>query len=104
MQKTRVQSLFQEDSTYHKATKLVGPNYWSRHALEPVLQSEEATLRRRLCTTVKGSPCSLQLEKAHAQQQRPSGAKNKSFFFVFKCEFFKIFNLTSFKHVVGLPL
>ena len=42
MQKTWVQSLFQEDSTYHKATKPVGPNYWSQRALEPVLQSERS--------------------------------------------------------------
>ena len=26
---------------------------------------------------MKSSPCSLQLEKAHAQQQRPNAAKNK---------------------------
>ena len=32
---------------------------------------------RRLHTTMKSSPRSLQLEKAHEQQQRPNAAKNK---------------------------
>ena len=32
---------------------------------------------RSLCTAVKRSPCSRQLEKACSQQQRPSIAKNK---------------------------
>ena len=32
---------------------------------------------RSLSTATKGSPHSVQLEKAHAQQQRPSATKNK---------------------------
>ena len=32
---------------------------------------------RSLCTSTKSSPCSLQLEKAHAQQQRPNAASHK---------------------------
>ena len=32
---------------------------------------------RSLRTATKSSPCSLQLEKAPAQQQRPNAAKNK---------------------------
>ena len=37
----------------------------------------EAVAMRSLCTT--SSPCSKQLEKSHAKQQRPSTAKNKYF-------------------------
>ena len=33
---------------------------------------------RSPCTMTKSSPHSLQLEKAHRQQQRPSTAKNKN--------------------------
>ena len=36
-----------------------------------------ATAMRNPHTTTKGSPCSLQLEKARAKQQRPNAAKNK---------------------------
>ena len=32
---------------------------------------------RSLHTTTKSSPCSLQIEKARAQQQRPNTAKSK---------------------------
>ena len=52
-------------------------NYWARVLqllkpahLEPVLRN-----KRSLCTTSKSSPCSLQLEKARAQQRRPNAAK-----------------------------
>ena len=34
------------------------------------------TAMRSLCTATKSSPHSPQLEKAHAQQQRPNTAKN----------------------------
>ena len=37
----------------------------------------EATAMRSPCTTIKSSPCSLQLEKARTQQQRPNAAKKK---------------------------
>ena len=57
MQETRVQSLVQEDSTHHQATKPVCPR---AHALQ-----------------IESSFYFLQLEKACAQQQRPSTAKNK---------------------------
>ena len=36
---------------------------------------------RSLCTAMKSSSWSLQLEKAHAQQRRPSAAKNKLLIF-----------------------
>ena len=32
-------------------------------------------------TAMKSSPCSRQLEKARAQQQRPNAAKNKQIYF-----------------------
>ena len=41
-----------------------------------VPQQREATAMRSPCTTLKSSPRSPQLEKAHAQQQRPNAAKN----------------------------
>ena len=46
------------------------------------LQQREATTMRSLHTATKSSPCSLQLEKAHAQQQRPNAAKNKLIFLI----------------------
>ena len=33
---------------------------------------------RSLRSTTKSSPCSVQLEKVHVQQQRPNAAKNKN--------------------------
>ena len=39
--------------------------------------TREATVMRSLGTARKSSPCLLQLEKAHAKQQRPSAVKNK---------------------------
>ena len=39
--------------------------------------TREATVMRSLGTTRKSSPCLLQLEKAHAKQQRPSAVENK---------------------------
>ena len=40
--------------------------------------TREATTMRSLCTAMKRSPYSPQLEKARTQQQRPRAAKNKS--------------------------
>ena len=39
--------------------------------------TREATVMRSLGATRKSSPCLLQLEEAHAKQQRPSAVKNK---------------------------
>ena len=47
----------------------------SPHVLEPMLY------KRSLCTTTKDRPHLPQLEKARTQQQRPSTAQNKQFFF-----------------------
>ena len=51
-------------------------NYWSPYAWSPC-SKRKATAMRSPCTTMKSSPCSPQLEKAHAQQRRPNAAKNK---------------------------
>ena len=44
----------------------------SPSALDLCSATKKATALRSLCITIKSSPCLLQLEKAHAQQQRPS--------------------------------
>ena len=90
VQGTRVQSLVWEDPTCHGATKpvrhnywspraqvLVGRNYWARtpRALAP--QQVKPPQREACAPATKSSPCSPQLEKARAQQQRPNAAKNK---------------------------
>ena len=97
MQGTWVWALVQEDPTCHRATKPVSHNYWAC-ALEPVTHNywahvtqllKPACLGPVLCNkrshcnkkpthhNEEGSPCSLQLEKAHTQQWRPKAAKNK---------------------------
>ena len=40
-------------------------------------KKKEATAMRSPYTATKSSPCSLQLERARAQQRRPNAAKNK---------------------------
>ena len=47
-------------------------NYWSLHALEPILAAREARTLQ-----LESNLCLLQLEKAHKQLWRPSTAKNK---------------------------
>ena len=47
-------------------------------SLGPVLHSKRSQHKERsLCTTMKSSPSSPQLEKAHLQQQRPSSIKKR---------------------------
>ena len=95
MQGTQVRALVQEDPTCHGAAKPVRHNYWAC-ALEAASHNywspcattteacapracalqREATTVRSPCITMKSSSCSLQLEKAHAQQWRPKAAKN----------------------------
>ena len=78
MQGTWVRSLVQEDSKCRQATKTVCRNYWSLSALEPMLHSEKPLQWETHALQAKLAPTrSLQLEKAHMQQQRPSTAKNK---------------------------
>ena len=45
--------------------------------LEPMLCNKRSHHNKSPLTTTKSSPCSPQLEKACAQQQRPNTAKNK---------------------------
>ena len=52
-------------------------NYWSPCAQSPCSTTREATAMRSLCTATKSSPCSPQLEKAHAQQRTPNTAKKE---------------------------
>ena len=84
MQGTRVRALVWEDPTCWGATKPVHHNYgacvhttteaWVPRARAP---KRDTTAMRSLCTATKSNPRSPQLEKARAQQQRPSAAKNK---------------------------
>ena len=52
-------------------------NYWGPCAWSPCSATREATAVRSPRTTTKSSPRSPQLEKGHAQQQRPNAAINK---------------------------
>ena len=68
---TLIWSLVWKDSTYHRATKPMHHNYWAPDletaycsCWSPCTRSLCST-RRRMHTTIKSSPCSLQLEKAH---------------------------------------
>ena len=81
MQGAWVRSLVREDHTCRRTTKPghhntepVCCNYWSPCAYNP----REATAMRTQHTATNSSPCSLQLAKAHAQQQRLSGTKNNN--------------------------
>ena len=90
MQGTQVRSLVWEDPICRGATKPVHHyywacalepmchNYWSPHTLSPCSATREATAMRSPHTATKSSPCSLQLEKARAHQQRPNTAKNSN--------------------------
>ena len=68
MQWTRVWSLVQKDPSCCGATKPASHSYLCSTA-------REATAMRGSYATAKRSPCSLQLEKAPGQQQRPRTAK-----------------------------
>ena len=71
MQGIWVPSLVREDSTCLRANKLVYQNYWSPRALSPSCTKKEVTEMRSPCTVTRDQPsCLLQLEKAHAHQQR----------------------------------
>ena len=104
MQGTQVRALVREDPTCRGATKPMRHNYWvcapqllslCSRAHEPqvlslcatttearvprahALQQEKPLQCGSPRTTTKSNPCSLQLEEAHVQQQRPNAAKNK---------------------------
>ena len=79
MQGTRVRSLVWEDPTCYGATKPVHHNYWAHvlQLLKPVLSNKRSHHTESLRTATKSSSRSLQLEKAHAQQWRPTQPKKK---------------------------
>ena len=53
-----VQSLFQENPTCHGATEPTDHNYWSPHALEPVLCNKRSQHSEKLLlSTTRESPC-----------------------------------------------
>ena len=65
---TRVWSLVQEDSTFHGTTK---PCATARHMPRARAPWQEKPLQwETLAPQLERSPCSLQLQKAHAQQWR----------------------------------
>ena len=83
-----IPGIFQENPTYRRATKPMHHNYLA-HALETVscnyrahvpevcaLQQEKPPQWEAWAPQLKSSPHSLQWEKAHTQQQRPSATKN----------------------------
>ena len=87
-QGTAVLSTVQEYPTSHGATKTASApqllslcfRAWELQLLkpthlDPVLSPREAIAMRSSCTATKSSPYSPQLEKAHAEQQRPNTAK-----------------------------
>ena len=81
-QGTQVQSLVQEDATHHGATEPAHHNYWA--AVLPLLKPAHLgqMLRDKRCHRNEKPvhhneewPPLTQLEKAHAQQQRPAEPK-----------------------------
>ena len=85
IQGTGVWSLVQEDSICLRATKPVSHSYWAHmlRLLKPLcpgahaLQHEEPPQWEARVPQLKSGPSSLQLEKAWAQQRRPSAEQNK---------------------------
>ena len=96
MQGKRVRALVREDPTCRGATKPVRHNYWAcalepaSHnywarvpqllkpaCLEPVLLKKRTHHNEKPVHRMKSRRHSLELEKARAQQQRPTTAKNK---------------------------
>ena len=65
MQGTRVPSLVQENSTCHGATKSQGCNYWSPHAIEPVLH------KKRSHRNEKPKHCNWRVVPARHNQRKP---------------------------------
>ena len=79
---TRVQSLVWEDSTCRRATKahapqLLSPGAAAPEALGPVLGSERSHCTEKPGHNNREQPCSRQLEKPRAQQQRPSSTTQR---------------------------
>ena len=65
-------------------------NYWSPHILEPTLHNKRKPPQWEACAPrLESSPHLLQLEKACAQHQRPSAAKNKQINLKYHCHHFQ---------------
>ena len=82
MQRPQVQSLVQEDPTCHGATKPVhhSPCAAATEACMPrhMLHSKKKPLQGEArALQLERRPCSLQLDKTHVQQRRPSVTRNK---------------------------
>ena len=82
IQGTRVPSLIQEDSTYHRATKPLPSRTYKPQLLKPMHLELALHNKRSHCSKKPAHhnwrvPCSTQPEEARVQQQRPSTAKNK---------------------------
>lgn len=71
-----VWSLILGDSTFHRATKPAHLNYSSPRTYSLCSVTKESTAIRSPYTAIKRSFCSLELEKAHTHQWRPSTTKN----------------------------
>ena len=74
VQRTQVWSLVREASLCLEASKLVHHECWAGASCSA---TREAAAVRSLCTAMRSSPCSLQLEKAWVQQRRSSEARKK---------------------------
>ena len=62
-----------------RGAQLLSPRATATEACAPRAHApqREATAMRSPRTATKSSPCSLQLEKARAQQRKPNAAKKK---------------------------
>ena len=79
MQGTRVpRSLVWKDSACRGATTPMHHNYWACLPQNPCSTAREATVMRSLHPELENSPRSPQLEKALAQQWRPSSVQFSS--------------------------
>ena len=87
MQRILVRSLVQEDPTCCRAAEPMHYNYWSPPSLEITLHNEKALQREAHVIQLESGLCSLQLEKAHVEQQRPSTTNKK-----YKKQYFKKIN------------
>ena len=62
-------------------------NYWSPPSLETMHHNEKPLQREAHVIQLESGLCSLQLEKAHVEQQRPSTTNKK-----YKKQYFKKIN------------
>jgi len=88
MRETQVQSLVQEDSTCCGAKKSMSQNYWARElqlrkrCTSSLCSATRAAATRSLCTAKECWSLLPLLEKAQAEQWRPSATKNLNKWFL----------------------